>query len=231
MTEGEQRYFLNRIINKNPLNPNGKLRLYGTAWDQRSLIAFASVRFVKNDESVYLVPAIVKPIQLEMGTAGGIIIPRKLSPGKQFYISFHPSGVINVHTAGRQVRLHQACNVDLAKPVLSFGVRTEDYFTRVKTELKQRDCAIPFSTRCDGYPVFISVFRLDPSHDLADEAFILTDCNPIEFVFSIRGRPERYLLAFWSHTQICNQDFMVYAGAPPGGIPDLRAGHVGKWAN
>jgi hypothetical protein len=216
-------------------NPNRELRLWASnpaihSWHRDTspepspFLRVATVRFVKADRSVYLVPQPIAPVTMVARRNGTDIGRAVVPPNQGSHISFHESGVVNVHGIGpRSLRIRRAQAVDNATPLFTCGFGNMDgYGPESKANA---DGVVVEASRPADWPTFVSIFALSRGVELDDgKPHAILSHAPIETVLSVAPSGARYLFAGWTSPpetfrNACggkSADFVVLPGLPQG---------------
>lgn len=226
-----------RIIDNNYHNKNRKLRLWSFSTDIKKwntdtsiepspFLRVGSIRFVKKDKSVYLITQPTETMKVQVNRENKIIANFITQPGNGAHISFHESGVVNVHGSNSEppLRVREAKAIDTSIPLFTCGFRNLNIY---KNEEKKNENGVIISSNGPAdWPVFISMFQLDSETALEDEKpYIILSPHVVEYIVSISS-DIRYVFNIWrapietfnSIVDDISADFIVLPGLPPGVI-------------
>ncbi len=216
-------------------NPNRKLRLWtfnpairswhrDTSPEPSPFLRAASVRFAKKDRSVYLFPKPIAPATMVARRDGTDIGRAAVPSDKGAHISFHESGVVNVHgIAPKGLRIRGAQAVDNATPLFTCGFNNMDGYGP-ESKANDNGVVVAASGPAD-WPIFISVFALSRELELDDgKPHAILSHTPWETVVSVAPSGTRYLFAGWTSPpqtfrNACggkSADFVILPGLPHG---------------
>ena len=216
------KYVYQRVGYRDPMKPNHKVVFYASLLDGPvGLVPVFYLRFVARDQSLYLIPkkksgSIVSGIN-SLGTS----FRQNVEITDDFHISFHESGVVNVTLGNDKYRIREANGLGPG-PLFTVGVR------RCHGDVEES----PIDTRNirpvtigfvhENSTAYFSVFSFKLSEDKSTEPLFIPSLNVLEFILGFKEKDLRYRFVIWDATPTFEDDFMVWAGYPPGGIPDIR---------
>lgn len=185
-----------------PFKPSRRLRLAGITSPTAASVFF-DLRFAASDDSVYLAPQLSTSYFFSGTDHTGGRFAEKISPGGDFHLSLHKSGIVNITAGGSSFRVRGAATeVPPLGRLVRIAANPDANFKQVSFEDLNRGFrkteVLPTIPSLGPGTFGLDIFRHDPGARWTLPA--LADVTMFDLALAVRGRQWIYHLVSWYST-------------------------------